>query len=94
MAQSYYWNIYQEYHPKNRLLKYSKSSKLSKETLQTLLQIRKTYRKLPPIIYSLENQEENQGINFLKTIDCIFPFQIFYSNMISLVNNAIYLYEA
>jgi hypothetical protein len=64
MEPSSYWNINQEYHPKNRLLKYSKSSKISRETLQILLQIRKTYHKLPPIIYSLQDKEENLGINF------------------------------
>jgi len=66
MEQSSYWNIHPEYHPKNRLLKYSKSSKISRDTLQTLLQLRKTYHKLPPIIYSLQDQEENEGINFQK----------------------------
>jgi hypothetical protein len=66
MEQSYYWNIHQEYHPKNRLLKYSKSSKISKETLQILSRIRKIYHKLPPIIYSVQDQQENEGINFQK----------------------------
>lgn len=65
MEQSYYWNIYPENHPKNRLLKYSKSSKISRDTLQKLLHIRKIYHKVPPIIYSLQDDhEENEGINF------------------------------
>jgi dynein light intermediate chain len=73
MEQSYYWNIHQEYHPKNRLLKYSTSSKVSNETLRILLQIRKTYHKLPPIIYSLQDKEANEGRNLKKkTIYCIF----------------------
>ncbi|CAF1137439.1 unnamed protein product [Adineta steineri] len=62
MEQSYYWNIHPENHPKNRLLKYSKSSKISKQTLATLLHLRNIYHKLPPIIYSLQNNEENEDI--------------------------------
>ena len=65
MEQSYYWNVQQENHPKNRLLKYAKGSKISRQTLQTLLRIRKRYRRLPPIIYSLQDREENdEGIDF------------------------------
>ena len=77
MEQSYYWNIHQEYHPKNRLLKYSKSSKISEETLQILSQLRKTYSKLPPIIYSLQDKEENKGIDFQnkKSIFIVSSFQ-------------------
>ena len=74
MEQSSYWNIHQEYHPKNRLLRYSKSSKLSRETLQFLLQIRKLYQQVPPIIYSLQNSEINQGIDFTKTIHNLLSF--------------------
>ncbi|CAF0813462.1 unnamed protein product [Adineta ricciae] len=59
MEQSYYWNVQQENHPKNRLLKYAKGSKISRQTLQTLLRIRKRYHRLPPIIYSLQDREEN-----------------------------------
>ncbi|CAF2043062.1 unnamed protein product [Rotaria magnacalcarata] len=59
MEKPYFWNIHQEYHPKNRLLKYSKSSKISLETLHMLSHIRKMYRKMPPIIYSLLDIEEN-----------------------------------
>ncbi|UJR26152.1 hypothetical protein I4U23_007496 [Adineta vaga] len=62
MAQSYYWNIQQENHPKNRLLKYTKGSKISRPTLQTLLRIRKRYHRLPPIIYSVQDREENEDI--------------------------------
>jgi len=79
MEQSYYWNIHEEYHPKNRLLRYSKSSKISKETLQILSQIRKTYHKLPPIIYSLQDQQDNESINFQKyKIDLFFPIFYFF----------------
>ncbi|CAF0753725.1 unnamed protein product [Rotaria sordida] len=60
MEHAYYWNIHEEYHPKNRLLKYSKSSKISNETVQILSQIRKIYNKLPPIIYSLQDRQENE----------------------------------
>jgi hypothetical protein len=66
MEQSYYWNTNEKYHPKNRLLKYSKSSKISREKLETLLRIRKRYQKLPPIIYSLQVKEQNEGIDFQK----------------------------
>ncbi|CAF0722224.1 unnamed protein product [Rotaria sp. Silwood1] len=60
MEHAYYLNIHEEYHPKNRLLKYSKSSKISQETLQMLSHIRKMYHKLPPIIYSLQDRKENE----------------------------------
>ncbi|CAF2308800.1 unnamed protein product [Rotaria sp. Silwood2] len=60
MEHAYYWNIHEEYHPKNRLLKYSKSSQISRETLQMLSQIRKMYHKLPPIIYFLQDRQENE----------------------------------
>ncbi len=99
MERSYYWNIHEEYHPKNRLLRYSKSSKISKEILQILSQIRKTYHKLPPIIYSLQDQQENESINFQKIQNrfilsyFLFLSKILYLNMISLVNIAIYLYK-
>ncbi len=65
MERSYYWNIYQEYHPKNCLLKYLKPAKISQIKLQKLIQLQKLYHKLPPIIYTYQdNIEENQGIKF------------------------------
>ncbi len=63
---SSYWNIYPEYHPKHRLLKYSKCSKIPRDTLRKLSQLRKIYHKLPPIIYSLQDQNDNESINFQK----------------------------
>ena len=59
--QRYHWNSQPEYHPKHRLLKYSKSSKISKETLRVLADLRKTYSKLPPMIYSLRKMDEQEG---------------------------------
>jgi hypothetical protein len=56
---SYYWNDCQEYHPKNRLLKYSKCSKISKDILRILAQLRTNYLQLPAIVYSLRNEDEN-----------------------------------
>ena len=64
MEQSYYWNAYEEYHPRNRLLKYLKPSKICEANLQILLQLRKMYRKLPPIVYNLQEKAENEGIDF------------------------------
>ena len=61
MQQPYYWNRHAEYHPKHRLLKYSKSSKISRETLQILSKLRKTYSKLPPMVYSLRKMDEQEG---------------------------------
>ena len=58
MDQSYHWNLQPENHPKSRLLKYAKASKISRPTLQTLLQIRKRYHRLPPILYSRQDCED------------------------------------
>lgn len=66
MEKTYYWNVFQECHPRNLLLRYSKSSKISREILQRLSQLRKIYAKLPPIVYSLQDAEENDGIDFQK----------------------------
>lgn len=94
MAQSSYWNIYKEDHPKNRLLKYSKSSKLSRETLNKLQQLRKIYQKLPAIIYTYQDPPiESQGKMQHRYIR-LYPLfsQISSLNLISSVNNVIYLY--
>lgn len=62
MEQSSYWNTNEQHHPRNRLLKYSKSSKISRGTLTKLRHLRKIYQKLPAIIYSYQDPiTENQG---------------------------------
>lgn len=93
---SSFLNIFSELHPKNRLLKYSKCSKLSYEKLQLLLQIRKIYRNLPPIVYSIQDYEENQSKNRRETISLLRNShfeQILHSITISSVNIVIYQYE-
>lgn len=81
MAQSSYWNIHEEHHPKNRLLKYSKSSKLSRDTLAKLQQLRKIYQKLPAIVYSYQDPlAEGQGKR--KQQYRLYPFSLILSDII------------
>ena len=74
MEQPCYWNTRSEYHPKNRLLRYSKSSKISDETLRVLWHLRKTYSRLPAIIYSLRDREESEGMPSESDNRCQDPF--------------------
>ena len=61
MKQPFYWNNESVYQPKNRLLKYSSSSKVSQELLDILKRLQKRYSKIPSLIYHQKNIINEQG---------------------------------
>lgn len=71
MKDSYFLNSEENFHPKNRLLRYSKATRITNEILSVLKNIQRTYDKFPLIIYDYKKDDDMKS----KT-NTVFLFEI------------------